>query len=112
MSVITSHSAFHADPFTFIPSEQDLTNWMTIPGNNSTTWSEYDAKMLLFSNEGPLKEYLADNLWSEDYNTSIHAEGYNDYTDGYTARIEITFLYEMLDETLDGFGLILSQHGY
>ena len=43
--------------------------------------------MLLFSNEEHLKEYLYDNLWSEDYNTSIHAQGYNEYTDGYTARV-------------------------
>ena len=79
-----SHS--HEDPFTFEPSNHDLGNWMTIPGN-STTWSEHDAQMLLFSNEEHLKEYLYDNLWSEDYNTSIHAQGYNEYTDGYTARV-------------------------
>ena len=84
---------------------------MTIPGN-STYWSEFDAHMLLFSNHIELKHYLDDNLWSTDYQTSHHAEGYNEYTDGYTARVTIEFLYEKLDETLDGFGLIFSEYGY
>ena len=84
---------------------------MTIIGN-STTWSEYNATMLLFSNEIHLKDYLSVDLWSEDYNTAIHAKGYQEYTDGYSARVLITFLYEKLDETLDGFGMILSEYGY
>ena len=84
---------------------------MTIPGN-ADTWSEYSAYMLLYSNEINLKNYLASDLWSEDYNTSIHAKGYQDYTDGYSARIVIQFPYAKLDESLDGFGMILSEFGY
>ena len=84
---------------------------MTIPGN-ADTWSEYSAYMLLYSNEINLKNYLASDLWSEDYNTSIHAKGYQDYTDGYSARIVIQFPYARLDESLDGFGMILSEFGY
>ena len=68
--------------------------------------------MLLFSNENNLKSYLATDLWSEDYNTEIHAKGYQEYTDGYAARIIIQFPYSKLDETLDGFGMILSEYGY
>ena len=94
-------------PLIFTPSEHDNSNWMTIPGN-STTWSEYDAYMLLYSNENNLKDYLATDLWSEDYNTSIHAEGYQEYTDGYAARVIIQFPYSKLDETLDGFGILFS----
>ena len=84
---------------------------MIIPGN-STHWTEYNSTMLLFSNEPYLRSYLDENLWSEDYNTSIHAEGYSEYTDGYAARVEITFDYDKLTDTLDGFGLLLNEYGY
>ena len=101
-----------ATPLIFEPSESDIQNWMTIPGGNSTTWTDNDAYMLLYSNEINLKDYLATDLWSEDYNTSIHARGYQEYTDGYAARVVIKFPYAKLDESLDGFGMIFSEFGY